>query len=1065
MCKKLVYLISLLFVLAITPGVTNADLVAYWPLDEGDGDVAYDAIGNNDGQITGCTWVMPGKIGAAAIEGSGGDEINCGAGPTPTTEDLTLAWWMVDNHDSYGTIMDKSVTDSGYGYNILVRSTANEDSPLRFRIGGWQSYGGWGEECRVPSGAYSDGVWVHVVCTYDSATDTATIYINGKVAENGANNPKTGIAGPGGYCDGVNNPNTPLYIRGGEETFDGILDEVAIWDTALTADEVLDVYNLGVLALDPKQADNPNPSHEAPDACRNIVLSWTPGIFADKHDVYFGVDEAKVTDANRVNPLGVLIEQNHDADSYAIADLVDLDFGRTYFWRIDEVNAPPASTIFKGDVWRFTVEPFGFAIAGDDIIATASRYSEGKGPENTVNGSGLDDDDLHSTEGTDMWLSAEDGPQPTWIEYEFDKIYKLHEMLVWNHNTEFEYALGFGLKDVTVEYSTDRTEWTELATVPQFARAPGMDGYAHDTIVQFNGAPAKYVRLTADSNWGATGQYGLSEVRFLSIPVSPRDPGPQDGAEDMPLDLTLSWTEGRGTVTSEVYLGTDMQAVADSAVAPVSVAAAGCVSGYGPLSLDIGATYYWKVAAVNNLEDPNVWESNLWSFTTVDSLIVDDMESYGDENVVGEPGSRIWYTWKDGEGWDTPEPSYPGNATGSVLELGTDPAFDGQSLIYHYDNDGTNFLGTPGKNLYSETTAAIGDLPMIDGDWTKGGAKALSLQFYGDPNNAASATEQMYVKLNGAKVLYDGDMADITEPAWHEWLIDLTDFGINLANVTQISIGFGNEGSGTPGGSGTVYFDQIKLYPAKCVAKYGPAGDITNDCFVGVEDFVVLADAWHMPYLVVEYTFDADLSDTSGNGRHGIDVNSTSVHDGVLTLNGTNFVDIPLGAENPFDSARDDEPDHHAMAVYIHHWDNPSWGEVVYDNFYVGASTAEDDPFDGEWHTMVVTYEADDQWFMVYLDGVPGGGTTMNPNIPDIADDTVRIGGSLNTVFPYETGAGHFSGDIDNVRIFNFPLSYEDVLTVPGLVSGPADLNKDGAVDFRDYKIVADTWLDEKLWP
>ena len=49
----------------------------------------------------------------------------------------------------------------------------------------------------------------------------------------------------------MNNPDTPLYIRGGLEPFNGILDEVAIWDNALTAEEVLDVYNNGVPALDP----------------------------------------------------------------------------------------------------------------------------------------------------------------------------------------------------------------------------------------------------------------------------------------------------------------------------------------------------------------------------------------------------------------------------------------------------------------------------------------------------------------------------------------------------------------------------------------------------------------------------------------------------------------------------------------------------------------------------------------------------------------------------------------------------------------------------------------------
>lgn len=238
--------LPILPLLCLSASVGHADLIAYWPFDEGEGTVVHDVVGGFDGTISGSGSWVSGKVGGA-YEGSGGGEINCGVGPSPTTQDLSLAWWMIDNHVNYGTIMDKSVTGSGYGYNILVRGR-EEDSPLRFRIGGWQSYGGWGAECRVPAGAYNDGEWVHIVCTYDSATDTASIYVNGELPENGGFNPKTGIAGPGGYCQGVNNVDTPLWIRGGEESFNGILDEVAIWDHALTPEEVMTVFTSGPAA-------------------------------------------------------------------------------------------------------------------------------------------------------------------------------------------------------------------------------------------------------------------------------------------------------------------------------------------------------------------------------------------------------------------------------------------------------------------------------------------------------------------------------------------------------------------------------------------------------------------------------------------------------------------------------------------------------------------------------------------------------------------------------------------------------------------------------------------------
>ena len=91
------------------------------------------------------------------------------------------------------------------------------------------------------------------------------------------------------------------------------------------------------------------------------------------------------------------------------------------------------------------------------------------GPEKTIDGSGLTGD-LHGTDGTTMWLST--GAQPNWIQYQFDKVYKLHDLKVWNSNQPIESFLGFGAKEVKVEYSTDGTTWTQLASVPQFARRP-----------------------------------------------------------------------------------------------------------------------------------------------------------------------------------------------------------------------------------------------------------------------------------------------------------------------------------------------------------------------------------------------------------------------------------------------------------------------------------------------------------------------------------------------------------------------------------------------------------------
>ncbi|GAJ06602.1 unnamed protein product, partial [marine sediment metagenome] len=163
---------------------------------------------------------------------------------------------------------------------------------------------------------------------------------------------------------------------------------------------------------------------------------------------------------------------------------------------------------------------------------------------------------LHSTVATDMWLSG--GEPNAWIEYELDKVHKLDEMWVWNSNQTMEPVFGFGLKDVTIDYSTDSTDYTTLAGVPEFAQAPGTPNYAYDTVVDFNGVTAQYVRLTATSHWGSfMPQSGLSEVRLFGVaPDTASKPSPADGAEGVPLDATLGWWPGVKAVSHTVYLAT-----------------------------------------------------------------------------------------------------------------------------------------------------------------------------------------------------------------------------------------------------------------------------------------------------------------------------------------------------------------------------------------------------------------------------------------------------------------------------------------------------------------------------
>ncbi|MFQ6036789.1 MAG: discoidin domain-containing protein, partial [Sedimentisphaerales bacterium] len=461
-------------------------------------------------------------------------------------------------------------------------------------------------------------------------------------------------------------------------------------------------------------ATQPSPADGAIDIPRDVTLSWEPGDYAppvNGHTVYFS---ESFDDVNA--GIGGVTQS---AASYTPAQR--LDFSKTYYWRVDEVNGPPDFTVHPGKIWSFTTELFAYPI--QNITATASsQFNENTGPENTIDGSGLDENDLHSTEEAAIWLSSMTGAQPTWIQYEFDRVYKLHEMWVWNFNQVFESAVGFGFKDVTIEYSNDGANWTTLDTTHEFARAPGMPGYAHNTIVAFGGVPAKYVKLTANSNWGGVlPQFGLSEVRFFQIPVVARAPDPPSGTTDVPvatigqpIDVTLSFVAGREAANHNVYLSTDQQAVIDETISPVSVPADRSYTSYNAGSLDLDQTYYWKVNEVNDAETPTTWQGEVWNFSTQKYLVVDDFEDYNDF----EP-DRIFDTWIDG--WGVPaNGSQVGYAEPTFVE--TTIVHSGkQSMPFHYDN-------TAGV-AYSEAERSFAS-PQ---DWTVKGATTLSLWFRGNP--------------------------------------------------------------------------------------------------------------------------------------------------------------------------------------------------------------------------------------------------------------------------------------------------------------------------------------------
>jgi len=547
-----------------------------------------------------------------------------------------------------------------------------------------------------------------------------------------------------------------------------------------------------VVASEAGLASNPSPANGQEDVLRDVVLSWTPGGSADQHDVYFGTSFNDVNAATNLDPIGPdkVYRARQDISSYVVPET--LDFGQTYYWRVDEADVS-TSRLDRGDVWQFTAESFAYPVAVENIAATASSKDAGDaGPENTVNATGLDATGLLHTRDSEgnMWRSSGE-PDGAWIEYEFDKAYKLDRMWVWNYNGA-GLNVAYGLNNVTIEYSTDGIAYATLGTTHEFLIAPGENDYAHNTTVDFGGVVTKYVKITANSNWsnGITDQYGLSEVRFLHIPMRTRKPSPDSGATGVDLDAVLGFRAGREAAEHDVYFSSDEQAVIDD-TAPVTT---GSQTSHGPLSLDLGTTYYWKVNEINMAETPSMWQGDIWDFTTQEFLVVDDFESYNDI-PAGEEGSNLVYsTWTDG--FDNP------SANGSTIGYAEPFQPSMETEIVHSGDQSVPLVYDNSEASLSEVTVNAADLP-IGRDWTIGSPQILVLWFYGTAGN----TVQLYVKVDGSKVVYDGDAGDIAKVEWKQWNIDLAPLGASLQNVTKLSIGIDGTGA-----SGTLYLDDIRLY-------------------------------------------------------------------------------------------------------------------------------------------------------------------------------------------------------------------------------------------------------------
>ena len=591
------------------------------------------------------------------------------------------------------------------------------------------------------------------------------------------------------------------------------------------------------------------------------------------------------------------------------------------------------------------------------------------------------------------------------------------------------------------------------------------------------------VRILGLDNGGQAPGFDIANVRAricTNCGQAACNPVPVDGAKNVPADAILSWTPGQYTEKHIVHFGTDLTNISTGAEGISEPSQLQDINTFDPGGLAFDTTYYWRIDEVN---DQNVWPGEIWSFTTTDYLIIDDFEQYNYLPPTDPNHNWIYETWK--------------NALYHSTEHSRECSLNSMEYSYSYGRYST----------FSETTRTFNP-PQ---DWAATGAKVLELYFYGIPNNTVS---QMYLVLNDGNseiaLPYPGDANDVAKETWHPWRIELQELhDIDLSNIESIALRFhADPGNPTGIGSGTVYFDDIILYSSQCFEKNMPAADFNGDCLVNFVDLEETAYSWlatgynTYPAAVPDapvawYKFDGNANDSIGlanglvrgnptyaRGVYGQAISFDGYKDAVEIAGAVNLfskistaITIAFwqyGADSPYHTDTlccsnytygKDAP---VIAINLgcwrrpgmYHWDcGRPWS---FDNKLSGNHRYSSE-WMGRWNHWAFTKDAEAGTMQIYLNGV-------------LYDSLSGAYSPISGITSFEIGSGWYGGYdglIDDFRIYDYALSQPEIVHVATngtgifdqLLMTPADLNGDNKIDFADFALFADHWLENQLWP
>ena len=476
-------------------------------------------------------------------------------------------------------------------------------------------------------------------------------------------------------------------------------------------------------------------------------------------------------------------------------------------------NPVPADGAFHEDTW-LTLSWRPGTLAGSHDVYLGEDYD-------VVNDAMPDSDVYRGNQVTEFYIAGFPGfaypegliPGTTYY-WRIDEVNEAHADSPWKGE-----VWSFTIPPKTA-YNPDPADGTELTSlVATLSWTPGFGAKLHtvyfgddfDAVANATvGAPVGVTRYNPGpleqekvyywrvDEFDGIGTY-KGDVWTFTTQGAVGNPQPANGATDVGMAATLSWTAADNAASHQVYFGLDKDTVrsADTGSPEYKGPKALGDESYDPGLLELGATYCWRVDEVYN---GNPVRGPVWSFTVGDYLLVDDFESYTDDDVAGQ---AIWQHWIDGFGV-----ADNGAQVGYLV-----PPYCEQTIV-HGGSQSMPLLYVNEAGVTNSEALLTLTAPR---DWTMGGVEELSLWSRGDSANAAQPLYMAVSNASGgpAVVAYD-DPAATQFNTWVEWRVPLQAFadqGINLGNVDKIAIGLGSKsGMASAGGTGTMYFDDIRLY-------------------------------------------------------------------------------------------------------------------------------------------------------------------------------------------------------------------------------------------------------------